>query len=120
MSLDGQLALMHDKICRYMKTRSLDEIVGLAADGLFALEAALNVAGIEEPEEVEVVVETIPEEFEQWENDHHVARELHEYLEATGGWNKLNEDVQDDIIKAKETLEDAEETDEDSESTEPE
>ena len=124
MSVDGHLALMHDKIIRYMKTHDSDEIMGLAADSLLALQAALDASGIQEPEEpyVEEVIsslskdinELLPEELQTWQQDHHVARELREYLESTGDWEKYDDDIKDEILLAEAT--NVEEKDEEEES----
>lgn len=108
MSLDGQLALMHDKIGRYFKDRNLDEILGLASDGLFALEAAYteldsdeisdeefdNYIEPDEPVE-EDISDLLPVEFKDWEEDKYVATALMIYLEDAGQWENLDKHFKD-------------------------
>jgi hypothetical protein len=135
MSLDGHLALMLDKIQRYFKKRDIDEVLGLAADGLFALEAAFDtltskdIISDEEFDNFEVpdspakasrkkadggfdINDLLPDELQTWQHDPNVARELREYLEATQAWEKLDPIIKDQIVDAEDATEEIEEEEE--------
>lgn len=109
LGLEGMLALMYDNIRRYGKNASYDEILDLAANAIFALEAAIQKTDVQTgyshddiyDQQLDIVEriqptrkkepDPLPDRFVGWNYDADLATELKEWLQETGNWELLTD-----------------------------